>query len=168
MLQRTGFFPNVTCYITSKWLYNLVRNIYCWGPDYVLCNILCSACAGTARQCSDWLQALRGTWRWPHDSDDITLTSQSLRHLSKLWNDHWHTSYCNVHCMMLKVPTQSRTRCLIHSNTPELRNPGQTIWHTELSKRSILGQSLRQTRAAGQAPPQQYSQPAVEGSQGSK
>ena len=28
-------FPYITCNITSKWLYNLVRNICCRGPDYV-------------------------------------------------------------------------------------------------------------------------------------
>ena len=39
-VTKDRFFPYITSYITSKWLYNLVCNICCWGPDYVLCNML--------------------------------------------------------------------------------------------------------------------------------
>ena len=39
---KDWILPYNPCYITSKWLYNLVRNICCQGLDYVLCNMLCN------------------------------------------------------------------------------------------------------------------------------
>ena len=41
-VTKDWIFFYITCYITSKWLYNPVRNICCQGPDYVLRNMLCN------------------------------------------------------------------------------------------------------------------------------
>ena len=41
-VTKNWVFSYITQYITSKWLYNLVCNICCWWPNYVLCNMLCN------------------------------------------------------------------------------------------------------------------------------
>ena len=40
MVYVTKDWPYITCYMTSKWLYNLVCNVCYQGHDYVLGSML--------------------------------------------------------------------------------------------------------------------------------